>query len=152
MINARKDKCKPSTDKEKNEPVYKIFRHKFIGDKSRIESTDQMACTAWLNYHFPEMNWFHVPNEGNRSASYADKMKRCGLKSGVSDFIIMMPMNEYHGAVIELKREDGLPSNVSNEQNEFLEKCCNSGYYAAVAFGFEEFKKSICDYLCASID
>jgi hypothetical protein len=150
LINEKKDKL--LTDKEKNQPKYKIFRHKFTGEKSRTENIEQMACTAWLNYHFPELNWFHVPNEGLRSASYADKMKRCGLKSGVSDFIIMKPINEYHGAVIELKREDGLPSNVSKEQNHFLENCYNSGYYAAVTFGVEEFKRSVCDYLCAPID
>jgi hypothetical protein len=134
-------------------PDVKIFRHKFTGVKAKSEDAEQMACAAWLNHKMPYLNWFHVPNEGSRTAHYADRMKRCGLKPGISDFVMLAPTRGYHGAVIELKREDGTLSQVSDEQREFLNKSLDDGYYAAVAFGFEEFKNAVCDYFgVVSID
>lgn len=134
-------------------PDVKIFRHKFVGDKAKSEDAEQMACAAWLDFYYPWLNWFHVPNEGKRTAMYADRMKRCGLKPGVSDVIILKATNWHYGAVIELKREDGTPSQISDDQRKFLNKSIAGDYYAAVAFGFEEFKVAVMDYFgTGSID
>lgn len=127
-------------------PDVKIFRHKFMGTKAKSEDAEQMACAAWLDHVMPFLNWFHVPNEGKRKVAYAERMKRCGLKSGVSDFIILATARGYYGAVIELKREDATLSQVSDDQRKFLSKSLDDGYYAAVACGFEEFKKAVSDY------
>jgi hypothetical protein len=147
-------------------PDIKIFRHKFTGVKAKSEETDQIAGALYLDYHYKNVNWFHPPNGGKRgeklkkdgsnygrsAVAAGDKMKRMGAKKGVVDYIILSPSRGFPGAVIELKTEDGVPSDVSEEQRIFLKKCHESGYYTAVAFGYEEFKNAFLDYYGNPID
>jgi len=49
--------------------------------------------------------FFHVPNQGIRKGNYANKLKRMGLKSGVSDLVFILPGGKV--GCIELKRERG---------------------------------------------
>ena len=67
------------------------------------ESDIQIACNDYLIYlsktYF--FRHFHVPNEGKRSISYHNRMKKMGLKSGCPDIIIEYP--EGRILYIELK-------------------------------------------------
>jgi hypothetical protein len=157
---------KPRRKKTELNPAVKIFRHKFTGIKANSEETDQISGALWLDYNYPDVNWFHPPNGGKRGerlkkdgSNYArsavaagEKMKRMGAKKGVVDYVILEPKGKFHGSVIELKKEDGVPSDIEKEQKEFLNKCHESGYYTAVAFGYEEFKSAFVDYYGQPID
>lgn len=147
-------------NKTKLDEKVKIFRHKFIKKICNSEDADQISGAQWLDYHYPNVNYFHPPNGGKRGESLkkdgsnyyrsaiaiGSKLKKMGAKSGVSDFIILEPINGHFGAVIELKKENGTLSNIKDDQVLFLNKCVESGYYAAVAFGYDELIRAFSEY------
>jgi hypothetical protein len=83
------------------------------------EDHEHQIVAAWLNAH--GIFWIHSPNGGSRNMIEAKKLKRMGVKAGVSDFIIFDPPPKVlmaPGAVLELKALDGrVPT---KEQQDFL--------------------------------
>ena len=71
------------------------------------------------------------------------KRRKMGVKAGVSDII---DLGEVRG-LFELKRLDRSQSSVSKGQREFLLAGANSGAFAAICYGFEQFKLAYADYL-----
>lgn len=117
------------------------------------EEKFQIACMDWMRWLHPNVNAFHVPNGGSRSKILirgklvcveGEKFKRMGVKPGVSDVLILVPRGKYHGAILELKTEDG---KLSPEQESFLRQCAKDGYYAAALFSFNEFTETVTWYL-----
>ncbi len=92
--------------------------------------------------------FFHVPNGGRRSRSEAILLKQSGVKAGVPDIVIPVPppqmpcslcgTNAVVGAVVELKREGGKPSDVRPEQRRWLEAFEAYGWLSIVAYGAED--------------
>lgn len=91
----------------------------------------QIALTSYMQYAFPDVLYFSVPNGGKRSVIEAAMLKKMGALAGVSDCLFFWPCG--YGA-IELKRPDK-KAYMSPEQKEFAEKwqayggkfaCCNS--------------------------
>jgi hypothetical protein len=64
----------------------------------------------------PDKLLFSVPNGGNRDKREAARLKRQGVKSGVSDVILLIPKNGFASLCIEFKTEKGKQS---YEQKEF---------------------------------
>lgn len=73
------------------------------------------------------------------------KFKRCGVKRGVPDICIPIPIEPYHGLYIELKRVS--KSVISPEQKYWNEKLNKNGYLTKFAYGFEEAKSIVESYL-----
>ena len=115
------------------------------------EDTHQVDCVSWLKYNYPELLFWHTVNEGKKTMHSALRDEQSGLLKGVSDFIILIGGNGHPFAAIELKRTNKSgrfkASPVSKEQTEFLRKVRERGGFAAVAYGFEEFKKAVADLL-----
>ncbi len=121
--------------------------------RSKEEQQLQIATAQWLALQYPNINAFHVPNEGKRRGKIiGDKfvcleganLKRCGMKAGVSDWIILEPRNKYHGLVIELKSKEGT---VPESQELFLNKCTERGYLAGICRSKETFVRVVTEYL-----
>jgi hypothetical protein len=111
----------------------------------RVETIEQIDCASWLQYNYPE-RWqliWHTPNETKATASYMQKRQKMGVKSGVSDII---DFGLVRGA-FELKRLDKSKCKVSKDQREFLQAVADSGGFAAIVYGFEQFKLAYADYL-----
>lgn len=84
-------------------------------------------------------------------------------KRGYQDLTILEPKGNYHGLLIELKKDKSevytlkgtlkrrwnkkTKSCHNKEQFSHLEKMRNKGYFAEYGFGFEETKKLIDNYL-----
>ncbi|EKL2214087.1 VRR-NUC domain-containing protein [Salmonella enterica] len=116
------------------------------------EDTHQVNCVAWLRHHYPHVLFWHTVNEGKKTITSAFRDEQAGLRKGVSDFVIMIGVNaRYPFAAIELKRTNksgkGAASPVSKEQKEFLRDVRQRGGFAAVAYGFEQFRLAIADLL-----
>lgn len=62
-------------------------------------------------------------------------MKAQGLKVGVSDVCIALPVGRWHGAYIEMKRD--LKSKTSDAQDKWLTLMTLAGYYTGIAPGFD---------------
>lgn len=84
-------------------------------------------------------------NGGSRNLLEALKFKRMGVSAGFPDIEIPLPVAPYHGLYIELKRVSG--GVTSESQLDWLNYLRSKGYFVAVAYGFEQAKQVVLDYL-----
>lgn len=77
----------------------------------------------------------HIPNGGYRHPKEAIKLKKMGVKAGVSDLFLAYPNPHYHGLWIELKSEKGT---LSPEQKHWLNLMEVVGYGVAVSYSIED--------------
>lgn len=108
-----------------------------------LEEIDQIKLHAWLMSQ--GIRHAASANGGKRSWTAGRKLKSMGMASGFPDLFIPLPMGTYHGLMIELKREKG--GKIQPEQIGWMKYLREVGYYADFAFGFEEAKRMILDYL-----
>ena len=122
------------------------------GRKTRVtheEDGEQMTLMEWASLRegmLPELKWlFHIPNGGKRNPREAGRLKAMGVKSGVSDLFLPVPMGKYHGLWIEMKRQDG--GHTSADQKKWIEDMRKNGYKAEVCRGWQEAARVIEQYL-----
>lgn len=112
------------------------------------ETAEQAAVFEWAEWQvgkFPELKlMYHVPNEGKRSAVTGARLRREGMKKGVSDICLPVPRGEFHGLYIELKAKGGKPT---KEQIAFLDGITEQGYFGCICYGAETAEKTILSYL-----
>ncbi len=119
----------------------------------RQEWLEQIDSAGWLEKNHPD-RWpliFHVPNELTVDkkkpgwAIHLQKRQKMGVRNGVSDVI---DFGAIRGA-FELKRKDRTQKGVkvTKEQREFLDEVDKSGGFAAICYGFEQFKLAYADFL-----
>lgn len=101
----------------------------------------------------PTLQLMHaIPNGGARgNDTQTNKirgamLKAEGVKKGVPDIFLPVPLNGYHGLYIEMKVADKKRGRPSAEQLEFLDKVGALGYAYAICYGAEEAKSAICRY------
>ncbi len=97
--------------------------------------------------------YFAVPNGGRRNKAEAILLKRSGVKAGVPDIVIPVPPPQIPctlcgtvrlvGAVVELKRADGRPSDVRPQQRRWLQAFEAYGWLSIVGFGADD----VCEQL-----
>ena len=109
------------------------------------ENDIQMAVMEWVAFN-PDYKKvvFHIANERKCSEAYGAKLKRLGVRAGVSDLFIMRARKGYHGGFIELKRKGG---RVSPAQKQFLEDAASEKYFTAVCWSIEECIETLIWYL-----
>lgn len=90
-----------------------------------------------------ELFW-HVPSEGNRKPQYVLKLKAMGFRSGIPDILLMLPSEEYHAFVCELKKSGNY---ASEDQKKTLTALANRGYLAVLVNDFETFKNVVTYYV-----
>lgn len=116
-----------------------------------LEHAEQAALFRWAAMaarQEPRLQLlFAVPNGLRTDIGAAVKMKQAGMKRGVPDVVLPVPSRDYHGCFVELKRRDGVPSDLSPEQAWWIERLTEAGYKAAVAFGWAEAVAILTDYL-----
>ena len=112
------------------------------------EDNEQQAVIEWAQYQlgrYPDLALLHhVPNGGKRSVTEAARFKRMGVKSGVPDLVLPVPRGGYAGAYFELK----VPGNKTTvNQDWWLGKLRQQGYYTAVCYGNKQAIEEIVRYL-----
>lgn len=103
---------------------------------------------------------FAIPNGGLRSKATAGRLKAEGVKAGVPD--IMVPVARdlmsdqfheytlYHGLFIEMKRPKSVGKRKGREQDnqsDFAKALEAQGYKCVVAYGWEQARDAILNYL-----
>ncbi|MBQ6503209.1 MAG: VRR-NUC domain-containing protein [Flexilinea sp.] len=105
------------------------------------ESLEQQAVVtycAFQSWRLPHSDRiFHIGNGGRRTITEAKRFKAEGVKAGVSDLCLPVPMNGYHGMYIEMKRPDH-KNKPTAEQKDWLDYFNSVGYKAVVCYGYEE--------------
>lgn len=128
------------------------------------EDALQISTKNTMAVMFPDLfqHAFHVPNGGNRPTktiirqgkayTYSPagkKMKDMGQKAGVSDWIILYPVNGYHGAIIELKTKGG---SLQPSQTGFLHCMETAGYFTAVCWSVDGFIEAVQEYTSKKLE
>lgn len=111
-----------------------------------IESNIQIACVKWFRMRYPQYArlLFAVPNGGARDRITGAIMKAEGVVAGVADLILLLPSGDYHGLCIEMKTKTGRQS--ESQKTWEGDVICHDYRYAVVR-SFDEFQKTIMDYL-----
>lgn len=91
-----------------------------------------------------------IPNGGNRSITEALRLKKEGVKKGVSDLFLAMPVtfnygeDHGHGLWIEVKSKKG---KVSKAQENWAVLMIKSNYECRIVYSVDEGIQAIKDYL-----
>lgn len=113
------------------------------------EAEEQTLFFQWaemMKYQHPELAFmYHIPNGGSRNKLEAINLKKQGVKKGVPDVFLPLPLHGKHGLYIEMKRQKG--SRVSNEQRDFINYLKRVNYEVCVCKGFQEAVDVTNDYL-----
>lgn len=88
---------------------------------------------------------FHIPNGALRRKMDGARLRRQGVKSGVPDLFFALPCGKFHGLFIELKKDKR--STISIFQKEWISKLNANGYAAIVAYGWEEAREILINYI-----
>lgn len=121
-----------------------------------------------------ELRWMHaIPNGGLRDKATAGKLKAEGVKRGIPDVFLPLPMfgpkanipcrvisAAYCGLYVEMKRAETLKAGVrkaliinriagttSEDQDEFIGYARRTGYAVTVCFDWREAAKQIQEYI-----
>lgn len=124
---------------EQPEPRQKSQRH---------EAAIQTALFKWAGASsgkYPELRlMFHIPNGSKRDIVTGYNLKQQGLKAGLPDICLPVARGQYHGLYLELKSERG---RLQENQRAWLDALSRQGYKAVTAYGFDEARVAIEEYL-----
>lgn len=107
----------------------------------------------------PQLHWLHaIPNGGSRGDSSTSRairggqLKAEGVRQGVADLFLPVPVGGWHGLYIELKAPSKRPKRtgaggVSAEQSAFGSYARSVGYGWAVCYSWREAASVLKQYL-----
>jgi hypothetical protein len=141
-----------------NNPFYKYLTY---------EDKEHARVVEFMKQKYPEVVFFHIPNEGKKSAFERYKHSIMGALEGCPDFVFLHPKSIgerliYHGLLIELKAPEHnrivlkgkkagtivkAKGKLSPEQAVLIEKINKSNYKAVCCFGYDESIEVIKKYL-----
>ena len=103
------------------------------------ESEEQERIFQWKDYFikkYPDLEYLYaIPNGEYRPPTTAARLKRQGVKAGVSDIHLPIKRGDYIGLWIELKVK---PNRPTEKQRQWLDGMTAHGHYAVVAYGADE--------------
>ncbi len=118
-----------------------------------LETHEQRTVVQWAllnSSKHPELKLLYaVPNGARVSRTQAVKLSLEGMKAGVPDLCLPVKRGDYNGLYVELKRSNGVASDVSQAQASWIRSLRKQGYAAGWFKGAEEAIKGIEAYLKA---
>lgn len=101
------------------------------------EHAEQSALVLMIRTRLPLLHrhMTAIPAGGARAIKTATELKAEGVRAGYPDLLFDFPRGPFHGLRLELKRSDGVPSQVKAHQREFGALLNEAGYLAIVGFG-----------------
>ncbi len=114
--------------------------------KLNPEQIDHINLVNWFRFEFPELedDFHHFANERRCSIQEGRILKRMGVKRGVADFFLAIPLNGKAGLWIELKVGKNKPT---KEQIAFAERKIMRHYEFAFVWGTDAAREVIKSYL-----
>jgi hypothetical protein len=110
------------------------------------ETIEHINTVNWFNHKYPTLqdDFHHFANERRCSVQQGRLLKRMGVKKGVADFFLAVPVNGKAGLWIELKVGKNKPS---KEQLQFINRKIQRGYAAICVWGSLAAREVISAYL-----
>lgn len=150
---------------EQIEQLKSLYGAARIAQDARIPSSgrkvagEKRSCDAeqnWESEHDAQVrvvNWlddigvpnYAIPNGAEMKIGARCKLVAEGLSAGAPDLCVPRASRGYHGCYVEMKRADGGVLGV--KQRAWLEVLKEEGYYATVAYGFDDAKRKLEWYL-----
>lgn len=87
---------------------------------------------------------FAIPNGGHRDKRVAVKLKAQGVKAGVSDLMLPVPMQVFPGLWIEMKVKG---NTLTDLQEEWFIKMHRQGYMCVMCVGWKAAAETIASYV-----
>lgn len=120
------------------------------GGSEHAHQTAIMQWTVINGSNFPDIDLLHaIPNGGARSVSVAASLKAEGVKSGVPDLCLPVPLGVFAGLYLELKvpKHFGTKNGGRSDNQIKWQKRLRTKHYAVVtAYGWEAAVRAIQDY------
>lgn len=114
-----------------------------------LESKEQQKLVLKLNWLYPDLIFFAIPNGGFRKKSEARRLKLEGATPGVPDLFIAQSNKNYNGLFIEMKIETGKVSKAQQEMHVRLQK---KGFKVVIAYSADEAIDFIKKYLESKLE
>lgn len=110
------------------------------------EKQEHLAFMDWVRLN-PRVSQclIHIANEYDGGIRRGYQRKLMGVKSGVSDFLLVIPSRGYHGLFLELKRLSG--GRVTETQKSWLTLVQSLGYAGEVCYGCSDAISKVEAYL-----
>lgn len=117
------------------------------------EHQEQAALIEWWawrckSYGIPEFALFAIPNGGVRHKAVAGKLKAEGVRPGVPDLLLAVPIPPDAGLFIEMKARNH-NARLSADQKVSLLYLNGAGYATVCCFGADQATEAINNYLRA---
>jgi len=113
-----------------------------------LEHVEAVRLIHWRNQNVPLIPelalLFAIPNGGKRNIRVAQKLKAEGVIAGVSDYMLPVARQGFHGLFLELKRIGG---RATKEQKDWATDVSRQGYMAIFCEGADAAKVAVMDYL-----
>lgn len=103
------------------------------------EDWEQAQLVQWARHFSWGQLLFHIPNENHHHDT------PLGVRSGVPDLMLPVPMDGKHGMFIEMKRAKG--GKLSESQKKWLMWLNELGYVAVCCHGWLEAREAIERYM-----
>lgn len=115
-------------------------------NKHPSEHIEQVRVVTWFDRCQPTLRGrlMAIPNGGQRNLTVATKLKAEGVRAGVPDLFLPVPVGGSNGLWIEMKAAGG---RVSEKQKDWLDYLDSVGYTCKVCFGSAEAIETIEKYL-----
>jgi len=115
--------------------------------KCPTESQEQQKFIMQLRWLFSDLQFFAIPNGGQRNKSEARRLILEGVEKGTPDIFIAEPRKKYHGLFIEMKRSLKSLSVTSKEQKLKHTALQKKGFKVKIAYGCKDAIKILKEYL-----
>ena len=108
--------------------------------RGEIEGEEQSVLIEEFRARYPVLGHLliHIPNGGSRKNAFEGyRLKRQGVRAGVSDLLLPVARGGYFGLWIEFKAAPPNDAAVSPSQKEWIELMAEQGYFADICLGVE---------------
>jgi hypothetical protein len=108
------------------------------GRRGEIEGEEQVQVIEEFRYSHPDVGHLliHIPNGGSRKNKFEGyRLKRQGVRAGVSDLLLPVARGGYFGLWIEFKATPPLDAPVTQSQQDWIKEMNDQGYKAEICLG-----------------
>ena len=111
-----------------------------------IEEDIQSACIQWFDLQFPAFRniLYAIPNGGKRNIREAARLKKNGVRAGISDLILLRSNGVYNSLCIEMKAPGGKQTEKQKEWQRLAE---HNGNKYVVCHSLDEFMSEVNEYI-----
>lgn len=112
---------------------------------NRTEDQEQAEVVRWANARPWGQFLLHIANETVGGRARVLRNQALGVRKGVPDLLLPIPMGGYHSLWIEMKRKGG--GTVSKAQRAWVEALNAMGHRAVVCHGADEAIAELAEYM-----